>query len=87
MTRRYPAVLFGPAPTPMPVTDVIPRDEWTTDRESILIEKIEHHSPTPEREAYVRLHGRITRGPDRSPKVLRQWTFHVDQELPIVRRP
>jgi hypothetical protein len=87
--RRYPAVLFGPAPQTMLVTDVQPRDEWTSDKESVLIEKIEHHHADPVTgiDAYVRVHGRIIRGPDRSPRTVRTWTFVIDQELSIVRRP
>lgn len=85
--RKYPAVLFGPAPEPMVVTDIIPGDEWTSDKETVLIEQVEHHHATEEAPAYVRMHGRITRGPDRSPRTVRQWTFVIDQQLMIVRRP
>jgi len=80
-------VSYGPFPEPMLVTDIIPGDEWTSDTEMIRIEQIEWHSQTPEMDAYVRIHGQIMTGPDRSPRVTRQWTFVVDQELQIVRRP
>ena len=85
MSRRLPKVTYGPPTVSMAVLDVVPGDEWTSDSDTVVVELIEHLHATASDPARVRLHGRITRGWGKSPK-LRTWSFQVDQRLEIVRR-
>ena len=79
-------ISYGPAPWPVPITDVHPGDEWTTDSDTVVIDDIEVR-PTDENfpSGAVRLSGRIIRGHGASQHT-RFWTFHPDHELQIVRR-
>jgi hypothetical protein len=80
-------VTYGPAPEPMRVTNVAPGDEWTSDKETVIIDVIEGR-PADENfpNGAVRVSGRIIRGHGASQRT-RYWTFQPDQELQIVRRP
>jgi hypothetical protein len=83
---RLPKVTYGPVPVSMPVLEVIPGDEWTSDKDTVVIEKVEHLHPQGDTPARVRMHGRIVRGTGRGAKT-HTWSFVLEQRLEIVRRP
>ena len=82
MTRI--SVSCGPSPQPMLVADVRPGDEWTTDKDTTVIDDVTAFD-LGDGVPRVRITGRIVRGWGKSQKP-RTWTFVPDQQLEIVRR-
>jgi hypothetical protein len=78
-------VTYGPFPVSMPVLEVEPGDEWTSDSDTVIVRQVEHLHANGGEPARVRVHGVIVRGIGRGTKV-RTWSFVTEQHLQIVRR-